>query len=307
MTDEFFIRALIYGQPGLGKSTLAISSKNPLMIDTDGGAHRIAPQHRVPCVPVQSYDDVLGVLAEDLSAFDTIVIDTCGKLLDYMSIWLIAKNPKLGQTSGALTMQGYGQRKQTFRALLKQVSTMGKHLIFVAHEVEEKSGDTRVIRPEVGASSGADLIKELDLVGYMEAIGRKRTVSFSPSDKYYAKNSARFQDVMDVPHLEAGTPNEFMSTILDQCLESINAESERVAEYNALIATASEIVATVKDGKTTNAALKKIAGLDHFWDSKARTWQALREAATGKGLTFASGKFSKKEQADDSPDQSDAA
>lgn len=49
---------------------------------------------------------------------------------------------------------------------------MGKSVIFVAHEREEKVGDEKQIRPEIGGSSAGDLIKELDLVGYMEAIGK---------------------------------------------------------------------------------------------------------------------------------------
>ena len=53
---------------------------------------------------------------------------------------------------------------------------MGKHLVFLKHEKEEKEGDNKIIRPEIEGSFGSDLIKELDLVGYMEAI-RKKTYS----------------------------------------------------------------------------------------------------------------------------------
>ena len=66
---------------------------------------------------------------------------------------------------------------------------MGKSVIFVAHEREEKNGEDKQIRPEIGGSSAGDLIKELDLVGYMEAIGKDRTISFDPCEKFYGKNT----------------------------------------------------------------------------------------------------------------------
>ena len=56
---------------------------------------------------------------------------------------------------------------------------MGKSVIFVAHEREEKNGEEKQIRPEIGGSSAGDLIKELDLVGYMEL--SERSVPFLQS------------------------------------------------------------------------------------------------------------------------------
>ena len=35
------IKMLIYGQPGMGKSTLALSAPDPVMFDFDGGVNRV--------------------------------------------------------------------------------------------------------------------------------------------------------------------------------------------------------------------------------------------------------------------------
>ena len=287
MSNVFNLKALIYGQPGLGKSTLGVSMPKPLLIDCDGGIHRLAPQHRPPFLPVQSYQEVLDVLAsKEIEPFETIVFDTAGKLLDYMDAWIIKNNPKEGRKDGALTLQGYGTRKREFINLLKRVSVMGKHLVFIAHEREERDGDNKTIRPEIGGSSGADLIKELDLVGYMEAVGRKRTISFAPCEKYYAKNSARINDLLEIPELTNGKPNEFMGSIVKRCIEALNEESETAAQYDKLMKEIGEQVNAVKDAKTANAMLKKLSEMDHIWDSKIRAWEMMQVRAAELNLTY---------------------
>lgn len=97
---------------------------------------------------------------------------------------------------------------------------MGKSVIFVAHEREEKNGEDKQIRPEIGGSSAGDLIKELDLVGYMEAIGKDRTISFDPCEKFYGKNTCNLPARIKIPVIinAEGTitgPNDFMTKIVN--------------------------------------------------------------------------------------------
>lgn len=47
LTVKNALSALIYGQPGMGKTTLALSSPQPLLLDFDGGVHRV--NHDPPC------------------------------------------------------------------------------------------------------------------------------------------------------------------------------------------------------------------------------------------------------------------
>ena len=91
------------------------------------------------------------------------------------------------------------QEKMEFNNLLKLIRRLNKSVLFIAHEKEEKNGEDKIIRPDVPGSSGADLIKDLDFVGYMEAKGTKRTISFFPTEKYYAKNSLQLDEVIEVP------------------------------------------------------------------------------------------------------------
>lgn len=168
------IKMLVYGQPGIGKTTIALSSPNPVLFDFDGGVSRINKAHQCPTLQVESWEQVLDALTEleQANDFKTIVVDTAGKMLDFMSDYIMRNDPKMKMRDGSLALKGYGQRKVMFVNLLKRVSMMGKHIVFVAHEKEDKDGETRIVRPDMSGSSLGDLLKELDLVGYMQAYGK---------------------------------------------------------------------------------------------------------------------------------------
>ena len=59
------LKILLYGQAGVGKSTLSLSAPKPLLIDCDGGIHRVNFGHVKDTVQVESYDDVLNLLKEE--------------------------------------------------------------------------------------------------------------------------------------------------------------------------------------------------------------------------------------------------
>src|SRR5574337_639433 len=102
LTVQPTIKVLIYGQPGLGKTTLALSTPQPLLLDFDGGIHRVSPQHQTDTLQVTNWDEVLSALKEDLTSYKTLVIDTAGKMLDFMTAYLIKNDPKLAKRDGAL-------------------------------------------------------------------------------------------------------------------------------------------------------------------------------------------------------------
>src|SRR5438094_161444 len=102
------INLCLYGPPGLGKSSLAFTAKDPLLLDCDGGAYRAA--NRKDTVPVSKWADIISITAEDLKPYKTVVVDTAGRALDFLTADIIAANPKMGR-GGALTLQGFGELK----------------------------------------------------------------------------------------------------------------------------------------------------------------------------------------------------
>lgn len=256
----------IYGQPGLGKTTLALSCPRPLLIDTDNGLYRVQAEYRCDSVPVQSYDDILEVLQEDLSDYDSIVIDTLGKLIDFMAEKVCKDNPNLVQKDGTMAIKAWGVIKNDFKTFVTNVSRMNKNLIFISHEREEKDGDNRILRPDVAGSAGKDIIKELDFLGYMEMVGKKRSISFNPSSKFYAKNSLKLDGYIDIPVLKDGDKNTFMiDYIINPTIERRKNEFNNSKQYDDVIAQAEKII---KEQGINDESLEVLRNLPKIGDSQ---------------------------------------
>lgn len=293
LTVKSTLAALIYGQPGMGKTTLALSAPNPVLLDFDGGVHRVNAAHRVPTLQVTSWDEVKQVMdSQDIQEFATIVIDTAGKMLSFMDKFIIQTyGDKMKKRDGSLALQGYGVRKTMFIAFINQVMLMGKSVIFVAHEREEKNGDDKQIRPEIGGSSAGDLIKELDLVGYMEAIGKEKTISFDPCEKFYGKNTCNLASRIKIPIIinEEGVvtgQNEFMTNIIATYKNYQARQSDLSGQYECLMTDIKDAIEQVTDAPSANEVKDLIMNFDHIFDSKIKAGMMLNAKCSSLGLKY---------------------
>lgn len=287
-----FIKALIYGQAGTGKTTLALSAPKPLLLDFDGGVHRVNATHRVDTVQIKDYQNFIDVFAEDLSDYKSLVIDTGGKLLDYMSEYIIKKNAKMGRPNGMLTLQGYGERKAMFSALVKKISIMGKHIIFVAHRETRTEGDDTRYVPLFGGSNYDSLVTELDLVGYVEMNGTERTITFNPTSRNDGKNTCNLPAVMKIPTVldESGNPvapNNFLAVNVIEAYETrLKQKSAESEKYDEVIAEIRENIQLITDAPMANDFVSRIDAFDHIGNSKAVAGKLLNETAKKLGLKF---------------------
>lgn len=249
------LKGLIYGQPGTGKTSLALSAPKPLLIDFDNGLRRVTKQYQTDSVQVESYQDLLDILTkEDISGYETIVIDTLGKMVDRIGDWLSISNPKVKQGDGQLSMKGWGNVKAEFQRLLKLLESKNKSSIFIAHEKEEKVGDDVMKRPDVAGSSGKDIVKELDFMGYMSIKNGKRTIDLAPNEAYYAKNSLGLDSFLEYKPL-IGINNFLSEAIFDAYQEKLKQDEKLGKEYDDLI----------KELKTKVASIKDLEQLDNYY------------------------------------------
>jgi len=288
---EAKIKALIYGQAGLGKTTLALSAPKPLIIDCDGGLHRVNHAHRSENVHVTSYNDILEVLKEDLSAYETIIIDTGGKLLDYMAVYIIQRNSKMGKANGSLTLQGYGERKQEFGAFCKLISRLNKHLIFVAHRETRTEGDDTRYVPLFGGSNYDSLVTELDLVGYIEANGKQRTITFNGSSRNDGKNTCNLPELINIPTVVDaqgnGLKNTFMQdVVINPYLARLEKDREMNEKFNAVVSEIKTAVEAVSCAEEANALIEIKDDFDHVGTSITVLSQLLANKAKNLGLTY---------------------
>ena len=105
---------VLYGQPSIGKTTLALTASKPVLIDFDAGSHRAGWPS--PRVEIGSWRDVVDMEPDDFAAFDTVVIDTAGRALDFLTAQLIStrtrasrRGPAGSRSTGGATL-GAGSR-----------------------------------------------------------------------------------------------------------------------------------------------------------------------------------------------------
>ena len=287
------LSVLIYGQPGIGKTTFGVSAPDAVLFDYDGGVQRINGAHQVPTLQPTSWEDTNLALQEiqnEMPEIKTIVIDTVGKMLDYMSAYIIKTDPKMAMRDGSLSLKGYGVRKQMFVNFIKQLALMGKNVVFIAHEREERRGEETFKRPEIGGSSANDLIKELDLVGYMYAVGKERVITFDPAEYYYAKNTCNLPAAIKLPVVVdeqgKGTSNVAFSNIVAQYKVAQEKRQDTTARYEMLLGLIDETMSAVVDVDSLNEAMAKLFAMEQIYDSFLRAQRAVANKGKELGLTY---------------------
>ena len=287
------LSVLIYGQPGIGKTTFGVSAPSAVLFDYDGGVQRINGAHQVATLQPTSWEDTAEALKEievEMPEVRTIVIDTVGKMLDYMSAYIIKNDSKMAMRDGSLSLKGYGVRKQMFVNFIKQLALMGKNVVFIAHEREERRGEETFKRPEIGGSSANDLIKELDLVGYMYAVGKERVITFDPAEYYYAKNTCNLPAAIKLPVVVdesgKGSSNVAFTNIVAQYKTAQEKRQDTTAQYEMLLGMIKETMSAVVDVESLNEAMAKLFAMEQIYDSFLRAQRAVANKGNELGLTY---------------------
>lgn len=300
------IRMLIAGFPGIGKTTLALSAPKPLYIDVDLSAERIDRNIFNMAAGVtrpHDYEELRHDLGLDCSGIDlqsvknelreyeTIVIDTGGKLLTKMGEYGKKIEPKYGQRDGSLSLKGYGWLGKEFMRFLDHcIYELDKHIIIIFHTVEEKDGDDTKLRIKAEGSSKNSVWEVMDLGGFMEMRGTSRTIGFSNCERYYAKGTRGIHGVMTIPDLSAGAPNNFLTKLFAEYNTLSATEMEQAAAekaiYDEAMKQANEIISSITDVDSVNAAMATFSAINHALTSKKEAGTLWNAKINSLGLMF---------------------
>lgn len=246
---------VLFGEPGVGKTSLSFTSDDPLMMDYDKGVQRAA--RRKKSVELNSWDDSMEFMdsntVQELK-IKTLINDTAGTMMDdYLTHHILKLDEKLGNGLGGIGLRGYGVLKDSTDKYFSKSQKFGVDLIFVCHTSEEKDGDVIKLKPKITGGAYNILIQKADLIGYMEMRNGKITIDFNPTTRHVGKNCAELP-LMNVPHYNDPAYPTFMADI-------INKTKAHIAKMNEAQLKALQLVTEYKTRIEAVTNLEELEGM----------------------------------------------
>ena len=270
---------IIDGLPGTGKSTVANSAPDPLNIDTDEGAARVKPEHRVDTSVCKTYEEILADIKAAEGKYKTIIIDTCGALIEYMKEWAMRTDPKASKKDGGFSLQGYGIIKSEFIRLSAELRKKF-NVIYLFHDSMTKVDENVFYELVVEGSARTLVYQPADLAAHLFIQNGKRYLGFTPTEQYTAKSAYGISGLIEVPELKPGQPNDFLTKLFAKVRANLEAESAALSpekeKYDVAISIAKKMVDSVNSPEQVQEVFEGLKRLDHALTSEKEATAMLK-------------------------------
>lgn len=220
-----FFNLLIYGESGVGKTTLAgscdaVAAMRPVLnIDIEGGTESLRHSYPdVETVRVKTWKEVQGVyneLAEGTHKYRTVLLDSLTEIQKFnmynIMTDLAQKRPDLDPDVPG--MREWGKNLEQIRRMVRAFRDLEMHTIFTALVREEKNQKTGLttMQPSLSGKMAGEVAAFLDVVVYyyVKQIGDgteaefKRLLLTQKTDTQVAKDrSGKLPMVMESPNMQ---------------------------------------------------------------------------------------------------------
>ena len=270
---------IVSGLPGTGKTTLALSAPDVLLIDTDEGMARVNPAHRKDASICKTYEEVLADIKAAEGQYKTIVIDTCGALIEYMKDWAMRTDPKASKKDGGFSLQGYGIIKSEFIRLSAELRKKF-NVIFLFHESMTKVDENVFYELVVEGSARTLVYQPADLAAHLFIQNGKRYLGFTPTEQYSAKSAYGIKGLIEVPELKEGEENNFLTKLFNKVRANLAAESAALSpekeKYDVAISIAKKMIDAVNSPEQVQEVVDGLKRLDHALTSEKEATAMLK-------------------------------
>ena len=214
---------LLYGEPGISKTSIGNTCEVPLLLDFDKGVDRSIL--RKDTLPVNDWEDILAEeSAGTFSAYKTVVIDTAKAALDdYLMNWVVRTDYKL--KTNKLGM--YGAVADSFKIFVNNRRRENVAILIIAHS--RKDEDSKKFVPDVTGGSYQLLLRIADQVGFISIKNGRRTIQFEPSEHTVGKNVACLPEIV-VPDKASEAFKTFGASLFQSVKDALSAMSEEQRE-----------------------------------------------------------------------------
>ena len=216
----------LYSAPGWGKTSLACTADKPLLLDADKGSHRASGVKAR--VIINTWSDVVGLTADDLTPYNTVIIDTGGTLITKLMAFLISQDPKNAGSYGGMSGKGWGNVNSAIDVLLSKIIGAKKDVVIVCHMEEQEKNGNITERIDASGKPRNTIYRLSDAMCriVMNPDG-SRFLDFDPREGGYGKNPAQLGRI---PFLHPDKDPDTLAKVLAQIKATLNKQTEAQAE-----------------------------------------------------------------------------
>lgn len=282
---------IISGLPGVGKTTVAFSAPDVLLIDTDNGVKRVNPQHRKDASICQTYEELLeDMKTPEFAKYKTVAIDTTGAFIELLKDWAMRNNPSANKKGGGISQQGFGIVKSEFLRFSAELKRT-HNVIYIFHTSKSKDQEGNFIYDLMCEGAAREVVwQPADLGAYMQIVGNDRYLCFTPTQSYSAKSSYGIKGMIKIPELKEGEPNEFIAQLFEKVKKNMAEENKAFVPkkdaYEKVMADGREIIETICDVQSFESAKNAVEALEHSLTSEKELRSLLKDKMAELGITY---------------------